>query len=63
MEDIVIPVSEEEVVLSKDTVVTDEFEVEKTRHTDHETVTETTRREELDIDDVDGHVVEDDDRF
>ncbi|UUX35142.1 YsnF/AvaK domain-containing protein [Fundicoccus culcitae] len=62
-EDIVIPVSEEEVVLSKDTVVTDEFEVEKTRHTDHETVTETTRREELDIDDVDGHVVEDDEAF
>ncbi|MGO4936264.1 YsnF/AvaK domain-containing protein [Fundicoccus sp. Sow4_H7] len=62
-EDIVIPVSEEEVVVSKDTVVTDEFEVEKTHHTDHETVTETTRREELDIDDVEGHVIEDDERL
>lgn len=60
-EEIVIPVSEDEVVVDKDTVITDEIEVEKTTHTDSETVTETTRREELDIDDETGRLREDND--
>lgn len=48
-EEIVIPISEERVVVDKETVVTDEVEIEKEIHVDHETVRETTRREELDI--------------
>ncbi|MBG9980516.1 YsnF/AvaK domain-containing protein [Facklamia lactis] len=50
-EEIVVPISEEEVTVSKDTVVTDEVEVSKTAHTDYETVSEETRREELEIHD------------
>ena len=62
-EEIVIPVSEEEVVVDKETVVTDEVEVEKTTHTDRETVTETTRHEELEVDDETGRVNDETDRF
>ena len=62
-EEIVIPVSEEEVVVDKDTVVTDEIEVEKTIHTDRETVSETTRHEELEIDDETGRVNDEDTRL
>lgn len=60
-EDIVIPVSEEEVVVDKNVVVTDEVEIEKVTHTDTETVTETSRREELDINDNSDRVIEEDD--
>ncbi len=62
-EEIVIPVSEEEVVVDKETVVTDEVEVEKTTHTDRETVTETTRHEELEVDDETGRVNDEDTRL
>ncbi|MBG9981693.1 YsnF/AvaK domain-containing protein [Aerococcaceae bacterium DSM 111020] len=58
-EDIVIPISEERVNVEKDTVVTDEVEIEKTTHTDTETVQETTRREELRVDD-EGDVIRED---
>lgn len=54
-EEIVIPVSEERVVVDKETVVTDEVEIEKETHVDHETVRETTRREELDIEEDTDH--------
>lgn len=60
-EDIVIPISEEEVVVDKNVVVTDEVEIEKVVHRDNETVTETTRREELEVHDDSHHVVEDED--
>lgn len=60
-EDIVIPVSEEEVVVDKNVVVSDEVEIEKVVHKDTETVTETTRHEELEIDDDTNQVTVDED--
>ena len=50
-ETIVVPVSEEEVEIDKDVVVTDEIQVDRVEKTDYETVTEQTRREELNVDD------------
>ncbi|WP_282920540.1 YsnF/AvaK domain-containing protein [Ignavigranum ruoffiae] len=60
-ETIVVPVSEEEVVVDKDVVVTDELNVDRVQKTDYETVSDTTRREEINVDgDVD---IEDEDRL
>lgn len=50
-EEIDIPLSEEEIVVDKKTHLVDEVEIEKRSHVDHENVTGTTRREELEITD------------
>lgn len=55
-ETIKIPISEEDIHVTKDTVVTGEVEIGKTVHTDYEQVTETTRREELQVHDEDALV-------
>lgn len=55
-----VPISEEEVSVNKNTVVTGEVEIEKQTHQDTETVSETTRREELDVQDDTGKVIDDD---
>lgn len=59
-EEFVVPISEEEVSVNKNTVVTGEVEIEKQTHQDTETVSETTRREELDVQDDTGKVIDDD---
>ncbi|WMF95680.1 DUF2382 domain-containing protein [Aerococcus mictus] len=46
--------------MNKNTVVTGEVEIEKQTHQDTETVSETTRREELDVQDDTGKVIDDD---
>lgn len=48
-EEIHIPVSEERVDVSKKTVVDDEVAVKKVTHQDHETVEETVRHEEIEV--------------
>lgn len=55
-EEIVIPTKEERVHVSKDTAVVEEVEISKEVHEDTETVEETVRHEELDVDgDVHGN--------
>lgn len=60
-ETIDVPLSEDEIVVDKETRVTDEVEIEKTTHTDTQSVSETERHEELSIDDETGRLREDPD--
>lgn len=56
-----VPLSEDEIIVDKETRVTDQVEIEKTTHTDTQSVSETERREELTIEDETGHLIEDSD--
>lgn len=58
-----IPVTEEEIVVDKETRVVDEVEIERRTHTDYETVEERTRREELEVNDTSDRVFDDEERL
>lgn len=57
-ETVVVPISEENVEVDKETVVSGEVNVDKTVETDREEVSENLRREVVDVEDRD-HLVED----
>lgn len=58
-EEIVIPVTEEQVMVNKDTRVVEEVEVHKEAITEEKRISETVRREELDVDTTGGVHVDD----
>lgn len=60
-ETIEVPLSEDEIIVDKETRITDQVEIEKTTHTDTQSISETERREELIIDDETGRLKEDSD--
>lgn len=55
-DDIVIPIEEEKVTPRKETDVVEEVEIKKEAKQDSQTVGDTVRHEELEVDDEDGHV-------
>src|SRR5699024_5026797 len=55
-DEIVIPVEEEKVTPRKETDVVEEVEIKKEAKQDSQTVGDTVRREELEVDDDEGHV-------
>lgn len=54
-DEIVVPVTEEQVDVNKHTEVVEEVDIHKDKVTDHKTVSDTVRKEELDVD-TEGHV-------
>jgi uncharacterized protein (TIGR02271 family) len=60
-QDIAVPVMEEDVEVTKEARVVEEFDVDKQTYQDTERVTDTVRKERVDIDET-GNVRRDDDR-